>query len=192
MGSRGPLKAPPQLQIVRGDPRDRGKSALAAMLDEQIRPRVEIPAMPGQFEKPEQLIELPARLRQESGVGPAIAAEARLEWERVTPHLEKLGLISELDRAIVSLYCFWWAVSTIAQKKIMEMGEQGLVKATPSGFEQMSAWLLVASKATGELTKALAQLGLSPAARSRVTPGDPQAALPGMDKPQEGGWGTYK
>ena len=40
--------------------------------------------------------------------------------------------------------------------------------------------------------KFLAEFGMSPAARSRVTASDPQIALPGMEKPKEGGWGTFE
>jgi len=178
MGQRGPSKTPVPLQLVRGDPRQRGKAALAAMLDDQVRPPVEIP-------------ELPNYLRF-SEAGPRIAVEARAEWERITPYLQKLGLISQIDRAALVGYCFWWAVQVVAQKKVIELGEEALVKATPSGYEQLGPWMLAASKASAEVKAHLAQFGLSPAARSRVTASDPQLGLPGVEgAPKEDGWAGF-
>lgn len=174
---RGPLKTPPALQLVRGDPRQRGKRALAAMLDEQVRPPVAIP-------------EPPDFLRYR-GSGPSIAIEARAEWDRLAPHLARLGLVTELDRAALAGYCFAWSLSVHAKRKIIELQDAALVDTTPSGYKQLGVWLQVAGRADAELKAYIAHFGLSPASRSRVTAGDPQASLPGLEKPQEGGWAAF-
>jgi P27 family predicted phage terminase small subunit len=39
-----------------------------------------------------------------------LAEEARAEWDRVTPELERMGLIARIDGAILAAYCCAWAV----------------------------------------------------------------------------------
>ena len=176
MGERGPKRKPASLHLLHGNP---SKLSTAALLDEALRVPVEIPEMPS--------------FMRYGGQGPAMAMEARAEWDRLTPHLAKLGLITQLDRATVALYCFWWGVGEVARRRMIELGTDGLVDSTPSGYKQMSAWMQVAAKADGECKSHLLQLGMTPSARSRVTASDLQLSLPGAsDQPQEGGWGTYK
>lgn len=191
MGTRGPLPQPPQLHIVKGDPRKLGKDRLAAMLDETVRPAVEIPEWPADLVPQASLLFLPAGVRGERAAGSAMALEARAEWDRITPHLAKLGLISQIDRAALVRYCFWWAVGLAASKKIFELGEAALIDTTPSGYRQIGVWSQIAKSADAETKAYLAQFGMSPAARSRVTPADPQASLPGIDTPKVDGWGTF-
>ena len=174
MGERGPVSKPASLHLLHGNA---SKKPLSALLEDVLRVPVAVPG-------------LPHHLRY-SGAGPKIAIEARAEFERLAPHLEKLRLVSELDRAALVMYCFWWAVSVAAQEKIVELGEAALVDQTPSGYKQMGVWVQVAGRAGAELKTYLAQFGLSPAARSRVSLGEPQGALPGMEKPAVGGWDTF-
>jgi P27 family predicted phage terminase small subunit len=174
MGKRGPRPTPAALQVLRGDPRKRG---LSRLLDETLHVRVDVPALPG--------------FLRAKGDGTALADEARAEWRRITPHLEQLGLISQIDRAALASYCFSWAVFVLASRKLIELGDQALVEATPSGYKQMGPWLTIQQRAQASLRTALAEFGLSPAARSRVTQGDAQLSLPGVAVPQEGGWANF-
>lgn len=173
-GERGPLPKPASLHLLHNNP---SKKALGSLLDETIRPQVEIP-------------ELPDFLRY-GGAGPFIAVEARAEWERIGPHLQKLGLISQIDRAALVAYCVAWGRYVYAQRKLTELEDAGLVEKTPSGYKQIGVWLQIANRCSAELRAFLSEFGMSPAARSRVTPSDPQLPLPGVEKPQEGGWGTF-
>jgi P27 family predicted phage terminase small subunit len=173
MGERGPKPAPPQLQLLRGNP---GKKAMAALLDDVVRPEVGIPECP-----------------------PELEAEGRAEWDRITPHLQKLGLISELDRAALTGYCAAWQDFCWATQRIQALnaedpnGERGRIWDTPSGYKQISVPLQIRNRALEQMEKFLAHFGLSPALRSRVTPSDPQLGLPGVDtKPAAGGWGGFK
>jgi P27 family predicted phage terminase small subunit len=169
---------PPALHLIKGDPSKIGKGKLAALLDETLRPDVHIP-------------ELPSYLKY-GGSGPELAMEAKAEWERITPHLAKLGLISELDRAAAANYCFYWALDVLASKRLIELGDAALIEETPSGYKQIGVWLQIKNRAAAALKTYLAEFGLSPAARSRVTPSDPQLSLPGVgEKPQEGGWAEF-
>jgi P27 family predicted phage terminase small subunit len=176
MSKMGRPATPVALQLVRGDPRQRGKAALAAMLDEKVRPAVEIPSCPAH-----------------------LSAEAKSEWRRITKHLEKLGLISEIDRAALAGYCTAWGDYVWAEQRIAALnaeagdktGERGRIWDTPSGYKQISVPMQIRNRALEMMAKFLVEFGMSPAARSRVTASDPQMALPGMEKAQEGGWGTF-
>ncbi len=175
MGERGPLTKPAALQLIQNNP---SKKSMSALLDEALRVPVAIPPLPN--------------FMRYTGDGPAIAMEARAEWERITPHLQKLGLISEIDRAAIGLYCFWWALGEILRERIVVEGPDALIDVTPSGYKQMSAKVQLAARADRECQVLLAHFGMSPASRSRVTPGDAQLALTGLEPPKEGGWGDFK
>ncbi|MDA8095576.1 MAG: phage terminase small subunit P27 family [Betaproteobacteria bacterium] len=94
------------------------------------------------------------------------------EWKRVTPELETLGLISRIDVAALAMYCTAWGRYVEAEEKIRELGEKGLVDITPNGFKVQGVWLNVANKAMEQCKSFLAEFGMSPSARSRVTPSD--------------------
>ena len=150
MGQRGPKPLPANVHLLRGNPSKKS----AAQLRDAISPDVEIPACPRH-----------------------LGAEARKEWKRISVELEKLGLIAQIDRAALSMYCTAWARHVDAENKIREMGEQGMVDQTPNGFYVQSAWLNISNKAMEQCLKYLAEFGMSPAARSRVTPGAIQIDL---------------
>lgn len=172
MGERGPLPKPASLHVLHGNP---SKKPMAALLDEAVRPKVEIPECPGH-----------------------LTTEAKDEWARITVHLEQLGLISQIDRAALAAYCQAYGRWVDVEGKIAILnaedrdGVAGMIGDTPSGYKQISVLLQISNRCVEQMEKFLRHFGMSPAARSRVTAGDPQMALPGMDKPQEGGWGAFK
>jgi len=181
MGQRGPNPLPPNVHLLRGNA---SKKPLASLLDDVLRPPVAIP-------------EVPEFLRY-GGAGPEVAIAARAEWNRITPHLERLGLVSHLDMAALAEYCFWFGVGAVAKRRVAELGDAALVDVTPSGYKQMGVWIQVAGRAAAEMKSLLSHFGMSPSARSRVTVSDPQGAghqpeLPGLEpKPQVGGWGGFE
>ena len=97
---------------------------------------------------------------------PHLSAEGKREWKRIVPELASLGLLTLVDRAALALYCQAWARWVDAEKKLEEFGN--LVK-TPSGFAQQSPYLAIANKAMEQMGKFLAEFGMSPASRTRVT-----------------------
>jgi P27 family predicted phage terminase small subunit len=165
-GERGPKPLPANVHLLRGNA---SKKPLASLLDDVVRPDVEIPECPAHLE-----------------------AEARVEWGRITPHLEKLGLISQIDRAALTGYCVAWGRHVEAETKIKAVGDSGLVETTPSGYKQISVWLQISHRSLDQMAKFLAMFGMSPSDRSRVTASDPQLPLEGMEPPKIGGWGTFQ
>lgn len=171
-GERGPLPRPAQLHILRGNP---SKKPIGALLDEAVRPAVEIPECPDHLQ-----------------------GEARAEWQRIGGHLQKLGLISQIDRAALAAYCQSYGRWVEVEIKIAVLnaedkdGVAGFINDTPSGYKQISVLLQISNRCVEQMEKFLRHFGMSPAARSRVTPSDAQVSLPGMDGPQEGGWGAFR
>ena len=99
---------------------------------------------------------------------------ARVEWERITPILEALGLLSPLDRSALAAYC-----QTYARWVAAEMAMQGmpLVFKSPTGYPQQSPWLSIANKQLEILARYLTEFGLSPSSRQRLDLGDAEDRL---------------
>lgn len=91
MGQRGPRPLPKNVHQLRGNP---SKLPLQALLD-TLQPEIEIPGCPSH-----------------------LMPEAKKEWRRITPELERYGLISKLDRAALALYCQSWAQLVYAEKQL--------------------------------------------------------------------------
>lgn len=115
--------------------------------------------------------------------------EARKEWRRITPELERYGLISKLDRAALALYCQAWARWVWAEdqlrraQELAQAGESdaqskgevwtggdGYTVPTPSGHVTYSPHWVIANKAMEQVNKYLASFGLDPASRRAVSP----------------------
>jgi P27 family predicted phage terminase small subunit len=174
MGQRGPQPEPTALKLVKGNS---GHRPIRALLDE-FMPEVEIP-----------------------DAAPWMWAEAKLEWDRITPELEKYGLVSKLDRGSLIQLCQEWAKYCWAEQKIIEknkadpLGEAGMISTSPSGYRMPSAEVQQSRSSLEIYGKLCAQFGLTPSGRTRVTPSDNQAFLPGMepgaDKPKLAGLGKF-
>jgi P27 family predicted phage terminase small subunit len=168
------------VHLLRGNP---SKLPLSQLMD-SLQPEIEVPGCP-----------------------PHLLPEARKEWKRITPELERYGLISKLDRGALALYCQAWARWVWAERQLqraMELAEQrraeaeargevyaggdGMTVPTPNGHVTYSPHWVIANKSMAQVQSFLAEFGLSPSQRSRVSPSNHlQRSLPGMgddDTPQ--------
>jgi len=157
---------PTMLKLVQGNP---GRRPLK--LDE-FRPAVSIPRPP-------------ANVRAN--------AEGLKEWKRAGAYLAQYGMISEADRAMFTCYVDAWMTYCEAVDMIKRAEESqaaaltakgrnpkdasGLFVMTPNNFPVQSPWLAVKNKAMENIHRFSQEFGLSPAARTRVTPSDPQMSL---------------
>lgn len=171
MGSRGPMPRPNNLHVLYGNP---SKKPRGSLLDE-FRPEVESPEFPSW-----------------------LWTDAKKEWDRITPELARYGLVSNLDRAALVLYCQAWAEYVWLKKLLKKMrmeaeagrkaaaaegkewiGDDGFKVTTPSGGFSYSPYGVAAKRAGDEVAKYLQAFGLSPSSRGRVTTGtSPQGELP--------------
>ena len=162
MGARGPKPLPANVHLLRGNP---SKLSSADLID-TLQPEVEIPNCPRHL--------LP---------------EARKEWRRITPELERYGLISKLDRAALALYCqayarWVWAEEQLQRSvKLMQdkeaatigrgetwAGGDGYTVPTPNGHMTYSPHWVIANKAMEQVNRYMSSFGLDPASRGRVNP----------------------
>ena len=96
---------------------------------------------------------------------PQLTGAAREEWERVGTELLKLGLISQLDRGILTVYCDAWG-RWVEAKEALEM--TGMVVMTRTGYPVPSPYLTIANRSLEIMQKAAVEFGMSPSSRSRV------------------------
>lgn len=91
---------------------------------------------------------------------------AAKEWRPLAKPLHDMGVLSTTDRAAFAAYCQAWARWVEAEERLKEIPV--LIKA-PSGYPQQSPWLSIANKQLEIMGRYMAELGLSPAARQRVS-----------------------
>lgn len=100
---------------------------------------------------------------------------AAAEWDRVAESLHAMGVLSAIDRAALAAYCQAWGRWVEAEAR---MAETPLLIRTPSGYPQQSPWLSIANKQLEVMARFMAELGMTPASRSRVNLGaDPRMVV---------------
>lgn len=96
---------------------------------------------------------------------PHLSDAARAEWQRLATTLHEMGVLTLADRAALAAYCQAWGRWVEAEEKLK--GTPTLLKA-PSGYVQQNPWLSIANKQLELMGRYMAELGLTPASRSRV------------------------
>lgn len=95
-----------------------------------------------------------------------LKGEALAEWGRIVPELERLGLLSKLDRAYLVAYCEAWASFDAARAAMVEHGP--LVRGRDGGLVKNPA-AAVMKDAADMMLKFGSRFGMSPSDRSRLT-----------------------
>jgi P27 family predicted phage terminase small subunit len=89
-------------------------------------------------------------------------AEARAEWERIAPELERLDLLKPEDHGAFAAYCTAWSRFVAAVKTYHAEGLT--VTMPPSGRVVINPAVHTAQAASRELLRYAQQFGLTPAA----------------------------
>jgi P27 family predicted phage terminase small subunit len=140
---RGPPPKPTNLKLIQGNP---GRRPLEKL---EPQPQVVAPDCPDH-----------------------LGADAKAEWDRITPKLLRYHLVTEIDTAALALYCISYGRWRLAERKIAEMrdnGHDGLLISTSTGYLIPNPYLGIANRAMDDLSRHIQQFGLSPSARTRVT-----------------------
>lgn len=95
-----------------------------------------------------------------------MSAAAQKHWPLVAGQLRDAGLLTVIDAPALALYCEAFARWKDANDKVVQLG--AVVKA-PSGFPIQSPFLAIANKAHEQMVKLLAEFGMTPSSRTRVT-----------------------
>jgi P27 family predicted phage terminase small subunit len=98
--------------------------------------------------------------------------DARKLWRYFAARLAKVRVLTELDGEALAIYCSAAARRAKAEAEIARTGE---VIKTPAGFAAVSPWLSVQQKAAELMLRYGQELGLSPAARTRLKTSPMQA-----------------
>ena len=106
---------------------------------------------------------------------PHLSAEARAEWDRLAATLHGMGVLTQVDRTLLAAYCQAWGRWVEAERKL---AETPTLLRTPSGHVQPSPWLSIANKQLELMAKFMAELGLTPAARTRIAAFSPRPPPP--------------
>ena len=94
--------------------------------------------------------------------------DAKKEWRRLAKQMEQLGILTELDMAVFAAYCQSWARYKEAEEFI---SQHGTIVKTPSNYYQAVPQVAMAQQYLKIMNRLAEQLGLTPAARSRLIAG---------------------
>lgn len=98
-----------------------------------------------------------------------LQGNAATEWYRITKQLDKIGLISEIDRSALAAYCQVYARWCEAEK---ELRKSGMIITSPNGYPILNPYLSIVNKCLEQMKSYMAEFGMTPASRSRVKVGD--------------------
>jgi len=151
VGRRGPAPQPTNIRLLHGNPSKR------TFNKREPQPRRERPSCPRWLK-----------------------GEARKEWQRVIPELDRLRLLTVVDRAALATYCQAWSRYVEAEAMLSKIGS--ILKAKDSDYFQISPYATI-SKQNALLVKAFCQeFGLTPASRTRISvPKPPDDDDEGLD-----------
>lgn len=92
-------------------------------------------------------------------------AVARKEWRRLANPLFEAGLLTLADRAALAAYAQAYSRWVEAEEQLVRTPK--LIRA-PSGYAQQSPWIGIANKQMELMGRYMSELGLTPAARTRL------------------------
>jgi len=96
-----------------------------------------------------------------------LSKEGLAEWNRITPELHKLGLISLIDMASLAAYCQAYGRWAVAETELNASGE--LTLTTMQGNIIQNPLVGIANQSMEHMRKHLSNFGMSPADRAKVT-----------------------
>ena len=83
-----------------------------------------------------------------------LSPTAKAEWKRLAQTLNRVGLLTQADRAALAAYCQAYGRWVEAERKLAETPT--LLK-TPAGYVQPSPWLGIANKQLELMAKSMAE-----------------------------------
>ncbi len=153
---RGRKPKPTHLKLVRGNP---GKRPLNAR---EPKPAPALPQAP-----------------------PELSADAKLEWDRIAGDLQRLSLLSAIDRGTLAAYCQAYGRWIAAERALRRMAERdqltdGLMIKTTNGNPVQNPLVGTANKSMSDMVRFAAEFGMTPSARSRIRGEAPEADADGF------------
>jgi P27 family predicted phage terminase small subunit len=127
--------------------------------------------------QPEQLPDMPSP-------PPHIIGFARDEWQATGIELYRLGLLTKVDVAAFSCYCFSYgqwraAAETLAKMQANDPITNGMMIKTKYGDAAANPLVAVVRKHAGDVVRYAGEFGLTALARSRISSGITSPRPPG-------------
>jgi P27 family predicted phage terminase small subunit len=103
-----------------------------------------------------------------------LSDEAVEEWNRVVGDLYQAGVVRTTDRAALAAYCQAYGRWVVAEKALRTMADRdpsgggAMMITTKSGNVIQNPILGAANKSMADMVRYASELGLTPAARSRI------------------------
>lgn len=94
-----------------------------------------------------------------------LSPAAQEEWMRLAGELDKLRMLTNLDRAALAAYCEAYALWSEA---ITALRKYGTMVKSPSGYPMQSPYLSVANRQAEIMMRIGSEFGFTPASRSRI------------------------
>jgi len=104
-----------------------------------------------------------------------LSTEAKREWNRVVPELDRLGLLAKVDRALIAAYCECWA-QYVAAVKDMKAG--GTTFTTDKGYEGPRPCTITAGQMIAKMLQLSAKFGFNPSDRAKMAMPEPKQEDP--------------
>ena len=93
-----------------------------------------------------------------------LSAKALEVWNDLSPKLERLGILTEIDSLAFTALCIEWAEYV----KLRTMGGES-IQTFESGAKQVAPEISISHKCLTQLLKLFGEFGLTPSSRSRLS-----------------------
>lgn len=104
-------------------------------------------------------------------------------WPKLAAMMARAKIATEADEVVLGMYATAFAEWCEAQGEIAKLG---VIVKSPSGYPIQNPWVAISNKAFERLHKTGVELGLTPAARSRVK------TAGAADDPESDPWAALK
>ncbi len=94
-----------------------------------------------------------------------LPAEAKSEWRRLVPQLIRMGVLSKVDRSMLTAYCEAWA-ELVEAVEFLE--EHGKTFTTEKGYVVVHPYVAIRNSAVDRMKAIAARFGFTPADRARL------------------------
>ena len=108
---------------------------------------------------------------------------AKAAWRHLVPMLDRMGVLTKVDRNALARYCVLWSRWRKAEEFIRDRGDSYLVKDEAGGLKAIKPYpqVRMANQLAEQLLRLEQQFGMTPSARTRIEVPH-QDAQDGQDK----------
>lgn len=102
-----------------------------------------------------------------------LGREAKAEWKRIVPELDRIGALSLVDRGALTACCLAWEELYLATKDLQEHGRTMTIPVLSKGqkvgeYKRINPSVRVQQQAFVQYRAYLVEFGLTPSSRTRI------------------------